>query len=568
MKKKLALLLSAAMVVSMIPATAFAVTTNTINRIVNGQEDDVLVRNAADDALEAPVLSIENRSLEDLVDADFDFELTLENAEWAIPDGDGENLESGETAGFFGARKNADNQEGSTTIGSYDEDVASIDVQLLSSKRAIISMQDYTGQEDESFIEIPLLAELTDEGDATVTIDPMDSVLSAGTYKFANVLSGDTTVTINDTTDLEEGRAGNEIEMITIEENVAGAIEGDANRQGEIELRLTNGFVWHNDMETVGNLGFVVYPANSMTINSAEVDDEILTLQYTINTSNAAKVITFSGLNVVVDFDDVEVGDVCEVRVSGDDIERTTLEVGTATDYGVSLSVEDETVPTFYSGRADDDQDTLMVTIEENISDSWLRGRKAVLALPDGVKFMGIDIETDDGCGDMTYEAKNNELEFEFEGNNDTDDICLEMYFQLSISPEFTGDITATLSGAAIGEEQEVVIGTAVAPITVEAETNEVSIDYRNVAISDITITEAYAGALEKGKTLSLALDKIAFDGTPTVEVIEGEATIDDVEVEGGVLNITMDKESADEPSVLKVSGIELYLDQIGRAHV
>ena len=61
MKKKLALLLSAAMVVSMIPATAFAVTTNTISRVVNGTVDTVLGDNTT-----APVLALEDRSLEDL----------------------------------------------------------------------------------------------------------------------------------------------------------------------------------------------------------------------------------------------------------------------------------------------------------------------------------------------------------------------------------------------------------------------------------------------------------------------------------------------------------------------
>ena len=75
MKKKLALLLSAAMVVSMIPATAFAVTTNTISRIASGQEDDVLT----DD--EAPIFKMEDRSLEDITVAeDITFQATLKNA--------------------------------------------------------------------------------------------------------------------------------------------------------------------------------------------------------------------------------------------------------------------------------------------------------------------------------------------------------------------------------------------------------------------------------------------------------------------------------------------------------
>ena len=563
MKKKLALLLSAAMVVSMIPATAFAVTTNTISRIANGQVDDVLT------AATAPVLTLEDRSLEDCTaDTDVTFEATLDNAEWSIDNldtGDGD-FELGEVYAFAGASVNSENAVGAGAAAG-----AEVTIQLLSSKRAIISVPHYEYDENadaEASIAFPILAELTDEGDATITIDAMDSVVSSGTYKFANVLDGSTSVTIADTTSLKEGKAGTGIEVITIEENVAGAMEG-----GEMELRLTNGFTWGHSSTDVANdiideLGIVVYPAGSLTFTALDVDDETMELTYTVVPAQAdgkAIIMTMDNLKVVTDFDDVEVGDVCEVRISGDDITRTTLEVGTATNYTVNLTVEDEELPVFYSGRADEDVDSLAVNIKEAITASWLTGRKTTLTLPDGVKFLGVDVETDDNVGDdFVFTAEGNELEFEFGGDaGDDGKIEIEMVFQLSIAPDFTGDITATLSGAGVGEEQEVVIGTAEAPITVEAETNEVSIDYRNVAVSDITITEAYAGALEGDKTLILELDKIAFDGTPEVEVVEGDLTIDEVEVNNdNQIEITIDQESSKEPAVLKVTGIELFLDR------
>ena len=552
MKKKLALLLSAAMVVSMIPATAFAVTTNTISRVVNGTVDTVLGDNTT-----APVLALEDRSLEDLKGEDIAFKLTLDNAEWNIG-------ETGDIVKYKDATATGANEEHAIAAGDDGEWGTADDtketssdypvyIQKLSSSQAIVMIFDYTGEEDVSAIELPLLAELTDDGDATVTIDPMDSVVSSGTYKFANVVEGDTVVTIADTSTIREGTT--EIETITIEESAAGTLEvGD-----EIELRLSGDFEWANTKNGDNVPKISVYPsAGSVTVK--DVDGDTMTLEVE-KVASRAMTITLSGLKVSADFDDVEVGDVCEVTVSGDNVSRTTLEVGTATDYGVNLTVEDKTVPTFYSGRADDDIDSLEVTIKESIADSWITNRKTVLTFPSGVKIMDVDVDTDK-ISNLAWTADSNELEFNTVDINDGSKGEVNLTFQFSIAPDFTGDITATLSGAGVGEEQEVVVGTVEAPITVEAETNEVSIDYKNVSIGDITITEAYPGALEDGKTLSLELDEIAFDGEPTVEVVEGDLTIDEVEVDGGRIDITIDSESAKEAAVLKVTDVELYLDR------
>lgn len=549
MKKKLALLLSAAMVVSMIPATAFAVTTNTISRVVNGTVDTVL----GDDTT-APVLALEDRSLENLSGEDIAFKLTLKNAEWDI--GTTGDIVKYKDATATGAETNHATEAGDDGEWGTDDDTKEtssdypVYIQKLSSSQAIVMIFDYTGEEDVSAIELPLLAELTDEGDATVTIDPMDSVVSSGTYKFANVVEGDTVVTIADTSTIREGTT--EIETITIEESAAGTLEvGD-----EIELKLSGDFEWAN---TKGDVKISVYPsAGSVTVK--DVDGDTMTLEVE-KVASRAMTITLSGLKVSADFDDVEVGDVCEVTVRGDNVTRTTLEVGTATDYGVNLTVEDKTVPTFYSGRADDDIDSLEVTIKESIADSWITNRKTVLTFPSGVKIMDVDVDTDN-ISNLAWTADSNELKFDTVDINDGSKGEVNLTFQFSIAPDFTGDITATLSGAGVGEEQEVVVGTVEAPITVEAETNEVSIDYRNVSIGDITITEAYPGALEDGKTLSLELDEIAFDGEPTVEVVEGDLTIDEVEVDGGRIDITIDSESAKEAAVLKVTDVELYLDR------
>ena len=537
MKKKLALLLSALMVVTAIPATAFAVTTNTIDRVVSGTTDTVLGKNAT-----APVFKMEDKSLEDITSAQtVDFKVTLDNAEWAIPLCD----ESGTPTGKY-----LENGNSTTFWGAMATHYADIRVSQLSSTQIIVSVVDFKADPSkDAFISFPVYAELTDEGEASIAIDPMDSVVSAGTYKFANVVEGSATVTINDTTAIREGET--EIETITIEEVTAGSMEN-----GELKLKLNGDFEWAN-APTVQ-----VYPKGALTFSTGKIDEETLT--YTVSGAPSAKAatITIIGLKVKADFDDVEVGEICEVTVSGAGINKTTLEVGTATDYSVSLSAENKTVPTFYSGRVTDETDTLKVTVKENIANSWITGRKATLTFPSGVKVLDAEVKKADKTpADTSMTIEGNEVEFSINGDP-TGKMKFEIIFNLSISPEFTGDITATLSGAAVGEDQEVVVGVAKAPITVEAETNEVKIDYRNVGIGDIIITEAFAGALEKDKTLSLQLEDMSFDGDPTVEVVEGDLTIDDVDVNGGNIDITIDSESAKTPAVLKVTNVELFLNR------
>ncbi|MDD3570728.1 MAG: hypothetical protein PHY44_06470, partial [Lachnospiraceae bacterium] len=70
MKKKIALLLSALMVVGMIPATAFAVTTNTVSHVVTGSEDALTYTVAGASATEleaskAPIFKIAEKNLTD-----------------------------------------------------------------------------------------------------------------------------------------------------------------------------------------------------------------------------------------------------------------------------------------------------------------------------------------------------------------------------------------------------------------------------------------------------------------------------------------------------------------------
>lgn len=555
MKKKLALLLSAIMVLGTLPMTAFAATNNSVSRIVTAQTDTVYKVKPVDAQQLSPVLTFAEREVNKfgVSTSDVTFKATLENADWSFSFAEGtENLVADS---YY---PGADNGYG-----------AGAKIMPLSAKQAIFTLPVESlrnGNEDDKAVYLPLEVKLKDAGEGRITIDAMDSNLTSGTYKFANIVDSDTAVTINDTSKIVEN--GTTIEPITITENTAGTFEN-----GKMRLRLTSGFEF-DEKKTLETMVIKTYPDTQITATFDHFSDDKQDLYLDVNIpagkTTTAATISISGLRVVFDEDDVAIGRVCEIAFSGAGLSKATIEVGTATTYGITWEAENKTLPVLYSGRADEDEETLKATFKEVIGDSWLASRKTTITFPSDVKVVDIDVSKaenfvntpDIEIEDNVVTLRDGEL-VQSAGTNQHKKAKMEMTFVLSVGPAFEGDIVATLGGAGIEGELEATVAKAVRPVTVEAEVNEVSIDYRKVSISDITITEAFAGALEKGKVLGLSMEKgISFDSTPTVEVTKGDLAIEKVDVDGSFIKIEVKYASAKEASTIKISGVDLFLQR------
>ncbi len=547
MKKKLALLLSAVMVATMVPMTAFAASTNSVDRIVTGKADTPYTGTAA------PKLILEKNSLEKAASGDqINFELSLVNAEWsddlntfwdhdsvpATPDVRRANVVTSTLA--------------SSAIGATDITVEKLTATLLSVKVKVTT----AGTSDDS-ITVPLYTTLKGEGDATVTINPLQSIVSSGTYKFANVAAGATVATIEKLTDIQEG--GTTVKPIILREAAGGSI-----KNGTVKLKLTNGFEFTADPTVTADNGITISGITRVSGNQ-----EVEFVVAGAPTTSPARII-IDGIKIAFDDDDVDAGDIAEITLSGSGVTRQTLEVGTARSYGVSLTAENKTLPTFIAGRADSDVESLKLTFKEVIEASWLDNRKTEILFPEGVKVDVADAATitpDKVKGGLTvaFKVKQKDdttvLTINASGTR-TGKVEIENKFKLSIDPGFTGDIVVKVTGSGVQEDLEATIGTVIAPVTVEAETNKVKIDYRNVEIGDIIIKETEVGNLERNKTLYLDVEEMRFDGTPTVEVVEGDLKIDKVKVNKGTLEITVKSASSKTPAVLKVTENKLYLDR------
>lgn len=549
MKKKLALLLAAVMVVSAVPMTAFAATTNRISKVAIGDDDTTLYKKDGS----APVLRIYEKDLD--TTSSVAFELDLANSEWNF-----DEITSGTTVDYTQMIK------GITA--------SSLKVTPLSAKSIVVEgdLDGTTKVEGSQAIEVYMLTDLTDEGDASVTIDSMQSVISGGTYKFATVAKGDATVTVEKKKDVPEN--GATLKNIVIKETTAGSLDDD----GTLKLKLSNDWEFTSVKVTTypSSIGTNLGAANTIKggFGTPDIDGQDCEIYYNFIDGNGddvrkntAAIITIEA-TVKYDDDEVEPGEICEMTVSGGGISKTTLEVATAVTYGVTWEAEDKTLPVFYSGELDEDKDTLKVTLEEQVADSWLTNRKSKIVFPEGIRVLGVDVSDPSNIQtEGTFELNDDANQLTFKGwtvdnRGTTKTAEVTFQFQLAVAPSYTGDITATITGNGVGDEITAVVATAVAPVTVEATKTDAIIDYRHTTIGDITITEAEAGLLEKGKKFALEIEKLKFDDEPTVEVVSGDMKLKDVKVNNGKIEITVDSESAKEPAVIKITNAELYMER------
>lgn len=580
MKKKLSLLLAAAMIVGMVPTIAFARTDNYVDRVVTAQVDDYITNST---------LTIEDDK-NDLDDGwgaqeEIQFELDLTGAEWGIdpedladPDDDSgvngmTNLELEIAQGIEVA--GTDTTADEAYDGNYTTTVTAgrpfnVAVRQLTARSIVITLIPRIADMTIDEIRVPLYTQITSEEEASVRIDKQDSMITSESKVFATVVEGSTNATIEDTIDM--GEDIREIKPIIITETAAGAIDrNNAGLSEEITLRLSGNFEFDED-EIRANFAVDDAYGNATLDSITAVDEDEISFQVDNLSDNQRSRLVITGVFIKAT-KDAEAGDVAEITVRGA-VAKEDLEVATYEDYALVMSVEDEELPIIYSGTNGTDNETLEITLEESIADSWLSNRKTTIAFPDGVRIVeaGIDVKKvsniDGGIGTVETAFAGNvdreELTFTIDRSDisSTSKAKIQVVFQLAVAPDFTGDITATLSGGGMSEEQTVTVAKAESPITVTADVNEVMIDYRNTPVSDITITENVAGALGSDEVLILGVDNMSFESGFDYEIVEGDIKIDEVKRNSGRIEIYVDSESNKTPSTIKITGLQLYLDR------
>lgn len=557
LRRKLAAFLAGAMILTSLPMVSFAKTDNHIDRVPVVADDKNFYVDGG-----APILTIKQ---DPHAIAGQTFRLNFENAEWKADD---------DTV------KDSD----------YISNVESYSYKKLTDTSVEITIGKSKKNSDQE-IKIPMLVEMDGTGDAKVTIDPVDSTVSAGTYVFAIGGEGDTIATIEKAEKITDG---DEIKPIEIRETKIGVFEAGKNQK--IELRLPNNFEWIDKEKvkviTTGGLDFVKIKDNDdKEVNYYTTfkngDRKILVINVMVDSNGESRgSLIISGLKIKGN-NKAKLGDV-DVKISGEDITSQTLKVAEYVDYGVIVKADGDPKEIFAGrykvdsdGWDDEAHELQKLIIEEDVVNSWLVERTTTIEFPSWVQILGYKIDKEDKIkttlqtneGDDEYnavkanDADENEVSFTAT-EKESGKKKLEITFYVSVEADASGDITATVSGRALDDAQEVVLGKAIAPVEVEVEVADVRIGRQNQALGNITITEAKAEAIKEGNLEIRLPEGFEWTDTPTVEVTEGDLEIDskNVKVTDGkgddTTLIIPVKTDSREASTIVISDITVDLDR------
>ena len=572
MKRKIAIMLAAVMTTAMLPMSAMAASSNSVDRIDSVKNDEV-IKNV--NLKIEPKASVGVDSQGNWIPSGASIIIKIENAEFdedraPMPEYLGSTSQGAITWGDMteALEENDSVTSAYSQIGIANNPSKRSDLPYFAKKISDKEIQVFlapvpAGAADESgvitpgkpYYSIPIQAVATsDEDDIKVTIDANGTSVSATTHTVATTSSenGATTTTVGK---IKTGTDTVKIDDITVKETVKGSFDAVRNSDGTysaatVKVRVNGGFKIVNGSKIRVAPGINI-EGSEISVDYTTSDDYILfdlpvewITQYTTNSkgetvktigTDIASSFIIKGLEVEPDDEDKNWGDI-NITISGSaaGITKETIKVGERVDYGMEMTVKGE-VPTIISGRTylantkdldEDDFKAAKVNFKETAQDTWISTRKLEFTLPDGVKIVKVDyndVKRIDG-GKATLEDKSwiagdgQVLKIDKGVNSaysSSKDEGMEFDFELylSIDADFTGDVTCAVAGAGLAADtlEDVVIAEAVAPISVETATTKVNMGYQVFDAADITITEAQDGVLLDGEKVEVSFDDKKF---------------------------------------------------------
>ncbi|WP_306542865.1 copper amine oxidase N-terminal domain-containing protein [Anaerotignum sp.] len=587
MKKFLSMVMAAAMVVSLVPATAFAASGD-----VKATAKVVGSKNYTQDEIESKTINKKVKGPEvQLTFTTADYASTSDTAvKYTLSLDNADFYKSGSAIADKG--KLTVSLKGDKTVtkqvGESDKDVEFKDVYDSGNEVKIASVKFTDNDEVEVVIDgkmergTVLAFDLTSVMDKTtkgkqakVTVESDDITISNGSdLTYASVESKGIKASVKDTVDVAPEEMV-ELKELKIEPAVGDNIGAIIKTDGKLKLKLSSGF------EFAGKKTDLKFSVGNPTIDSFEDDEIVLNIGDVIR---GADVLKITGLKV--EATSAKAGSVATLKVYADGNDTVSVEVAKVVDSAVVMSVDkDADVPVIYSGvnvkntgiTSSSDHEALEVTVKETFPGAWDDAKDFTFKLPQGVYIADVqsvsadnmqvaDVKTwFEGAYDKgDYEA----LTFKRRTWTETDPSKkdkAELKFTLVLvaDPNFEGDVTVTLTGDAL-KEQKVTVAKFVKPFTVEAKQNDMQIDYRNTKVpTDVVIKEAEAGLWDKNTTFALSLDKINFDDDAKVTVdSKSGLKVKDVKTTKGVVTFKVDSKSDDKPAEVTVSGLTLFMDR------
>ncbi|WP_458407217.1 copper amine oxidase N-terminal domain-containing protein [Anaerotignum sp.] len=589
MKKFISMVMAAAMVVSLVPATAFAYELESKVKVLDVAElaeDDAETAKAGIGTvggIDYPELQItvtNDDYTADDTNPTYELTLKLDNAKWV--DKTASVLEDMLTIDFAGEDlayvvEASDIEDDEVTLTIKDGKDASYVAKLVEDDEIIINLYDNVKTTKTSA-----------GSEATVSVDSEDLGVDVKELVFAVVQDNVLEIDADDTVDVAEEEL-EDLKEITIEA-ATGYLPSDINKTAEdsngddktydLKLKLSKGFEFDADTcEGIG-AGSGVFCVRAVDGDTAYVDV----------VGDQAK-IKINGLKI--EATTAKAGDVATLTVSANDWEKASVEVATVVGEGLVIEVdEDEDVPEMWSGVAadtafladEDDNVAKTITIKETVKGAYSNKDEVELVLPEGVWVVttddveGVVIDVIEGEGTMTQgeweedfrnaykEGDHKSFVFEkrtLEETTDDEAFEIEVDLQLVADPGFVGDVVVELlvDGESAGE---VTVATFKTPLVVEAAQNDLKIDYRNTEVnSDIVVKEAEAGLWGENLMISFDIDDngvMKFEDD--VEYAVNEESGMEIDGEDKVVEFVVEEESDEEAAVVTISNLSLFMER------
>jgi len=279
------------------------------------------------------------------------------------------------------------------------------------------------------------------------------------------------------------------------------------------------------------------------TIDFYEIKDKTYIFNYD-GTTGQDTIIFTPVLKVLPSIDD---GDIIEIKVSGDNIESTILEIAKVTsqeDY--SIKIIDQYEDILYRGQ-EGILDDVIIKIEPDVD--WSNFEYFTITLPDEVYFDGndpININTIFELEDIY----NDDQTAWFTIDSNLDDVVKLSNFKLKIKDAVIGDLKIEFNGDIEGSY---IIGKINSSININTTPIIISNLQNVVNGSDIEIVENEDGALQEGILEFILPNGVEFDSKPEIKVTNGNIDIDDIKLinNNRVLSIEIENDSSDASTIL-----------------
>ena len=537
LRQKLAMVLAAAMVVTAVPVTTMAASTNGFNKTVSIVADKAITTGQ---------------------------ELFLE-VEYSTNDS---QANDGDT--FFVNATDFEFNEKAYTDGVFAKDTNATITWLSKSQLKVVV------DGDQKTVNIPI-AGTPKKGNPAITLDGEDSLATSGKYSLSGaevVTDKLLAATAGDAKNISVDGYGS-IADITIEEKVAGSLAG---KTVSITLPNSSDLIFNNKYEdgakvkVEGKRG-LANVATEVTAKYAKDDNKKIEITFgdEFKTSTRGSVV-LKGIEVQAEDKkgDVDTGEV-KVTVKADKMDDAKLVVANVTEYGVAFKVSES--KELVAGQ---ESKEIELVVKENAIDSLDSKKDIYFTIEEG--YFDVDVEK--------FNADNKDKGLSI--NKDADEITLdlgyvvekedktkdpifkenkinEFKFKVNVGAKASqeGPVVVVASSKNFEEDMKVEVATVESAVEVKSEALTVKAGLKDQVGGKIVITETKEERLAKNKEIRIACaeDKYGFD----IKDAKVEVTGGDIEVKSEVKNgeiIIKVTRSSDEASEITVTDVEVTTDR------